>query len=100
MGSQCNFVQRSEIGWKRLKNEIDIVNSTGGISRYQMLKALDHAAYYSGDRLVDARTWNSCGNLLMRSGIMKGSKCDRCDTDTVSDELLLAGGRTDGKSRG
>ena len=51
-----------------LKTEIDLLNSTQKISGGQRKKALEDAAYYSGDGLIDARTWDSYGNLLARSG--------------------------------
>ena len=51
-----------------LNAEMDLLNSTQNISGDLRRKALENAVYYSGDGEVDARTWDSCGNQLVRSG--------------------------------
>ena len=51
-----------------LNAEMDLLNSTQNISDDLRRKALEKAVYYSGDGEVDARTWDSCGNQLVRSG--------------------------------
>lgn len=69
VGSQDNFgpdvCDRIE---GELKTEIELLNSTQKTSDNLRRKAMDNAAYYSGNGLVDARTWDSCGNLLVKSG--------------------------------
>lgn len=69
VGSQDNF--GPEVGDRiegELRTEIDLLNSTQKISEDQRQKALVNAVYYSGDVLVDAVTWDSCGNLLAKGG--------------------------------
>ncbi len=69
VGSQDNF--GPEVGDRiegELKTEIGLLNSTQKISDDLRRKATENASYYSGDGLVDARTWDSCGNLLSKSG--------------------------------
>jgi tetratricopeptide (TPR) repeat protein len=51
-----------------LRTEMDLLNSTQSIPDDLKRKALENAVYYSGDDLVDARTWDSCGNALVKSG--------------------------------
>ena len=69
VGSQDNF--GPEVGDRidgELKTEIDLVNSTQESPYDLRRKAMENAEYYSGAGLVDARTWESCGNLLAKSG--------------------------------
>jgi tetratricopeptide (TPR) repeat protein len=69
VGSKDNF--GPEVGDRiegELKTEIDLLNSTQRISDDLRRKAMEKAAYYSGDGLVDARTWDGCGILLSKSG--------------------------------
>jgi len=51
-----------------LKAQIGLVNSSQYISANRVQEALQNATYYSGSGQVDAVTWNSCGNVLARSG--------------------------------
>lgn len=69
VGSQDNFgPDVSDRLEGKLKTEIDILNSTQKISDDLRRKAVENLVYYSGDGLVDAWTWDKCGNLLAKSG--------------------------------
>jgi tetratricopeptide (TPR) repeat protein len=80
VGSRARFDPSSRDKMdKELTLILDVVNGTlknttgSSISAEERKRAINSTVYYSGDNIVDARTWSQCEDLLASKGNYSGS---------------------------